>query len=60
MEVKLDLEDEDYEKLSKRADRNGFDSPEEYGSFMIETVLDELETETGDDVRDRLEDLGYM
>lgn len=60
MEVKFDLDEEDYEKLSRRANRNGFDSPEEYGSFMVETVLDELETETDDDVRGRLEDLGYM
>lgn len=60
MEVKFDLDEEDYEKLSRRANRNGFDSAEEYGSFIIKTVLGELETETDDDVRGRLEDLGYM
>jgi hypothetical protein len=60
MELTVDLDDEVYERLATRAKRHEFDSSEEYVVFMITTVLDELEGEDNDDVRDRLEDLGYL
>lgn len=60
MEFTVDLDDEMYERLEARSKRHEFDSPEEYAAIMITTVLDELEGEENEDVRDRLEDLGYL
>lgn len=60
MELTIELDDEVYEQLKTRAERHKFDSPEEYVTVMVTTVLDELEEEEDDDVRDRLEDLGYL
>lgn len=57
----LDIDDELYERLSRRADEKGFESPEDYSITIIKTVLDELEkTDTDDQVQNRLEDLGYL
>jgi hypothetical protein len=60
MELTVDLDDEVYEQLESRAKRHEFDSPKQYVAVMVTTVLDELEGEETDDVRDRLEDLGYL
>jgi len=60
MELTLELDNEVYERLERRADHHGFESPEEYGAIMIDTVLNELETDKDDEVRNRLEDLGYL
>jgi len=61
MELTLDIEEETYGSLGRRANRNGFDSTDEYASMIIRTVIDELEGGEEDDaVRDRLEDLGYL
>lgn len=60
MELTIDLDDNVCERLETRAKRHEFDSPEEYVAVMVTTVLDELEGEKTDDVRDRLEDLGYL
>jgi hypothetical protein len=74
MDLVLDVDDGLYDRLSKRAVEQGFESPEAYARIVVETVLDELETTesraTGTDrtaetdadsgVQDRLEDLGYL
>lgn len=60
MELTIDLDDDVYERLETRAKRHEFDTSEEYATVMVTTVLDELEGEEGDDVRDRLQDLGYL
>lgn len=60
MELNLDRELED--RLSKRATHLGFESTEEYCEVILQTVIDEIESEgSGQDrVEDRLEDLGYL
>ena len=59
--MELNLDDANRERLAARAERLGFESPEEYARTIVETVLDELEAEQDDDaVQDRLEDLGYL
>lgn len=65
--MQLDIDDELYERLRKRAERQGFASAEEYSIIILETVLDELENIEDDndigsnnDVQSRLEDLGYL
>lgn len=58
--MELDLDEAHRERLTARAERFGFESPEAYAQTIIETVLDELETEHDDAVQDRLEDLGYL
>ncbi|AJF24786.1 hypothetical protein SG26_03215 [Haloarcula sp. CBA1115] len=60
MELTVDLDDDVYERLESRAKRHEFDTPAEYATVMITTVLDELEGKEDDNVRDRLEDLGYL
>lgn len=61
MELSIDIADERYEQLERRARTNGFESVEEYCTILITTVLDELEeTNQDDSVRTRLEDLGYL
>lgn len=60
MELTLELDDEVYDRLEQRADRHEFTSPEDYAEVIVTTVIDELESNEGDDVRDRLEDLGYL
>lgn len=60
MELTINLDDDVYERLETRAKRHEFDTSEEYVTVMITTVLEELEGKEDDDVRDRLEDLGYL
>jgi hypothetical protein len=61
MNLNVELPKDSYEMLVTRAENQGFDSPEEYGSMILRTVIDELEGPEEDDaVRDRLEDLGYV
>jgi hypothetical protein len=61
MNLSVELTEESYEMLARRAKKQGFDSPEEYSSMILRTVIDELEgPEENDEVRDRLEDLGYL
>ncbi|TKX85368.1 hypothetical protein EXE43_13995 [Halorubrum sp. SS5] len=68
--MKLDIDRELYEILSRRAAENGYASAEEYSKEILETVIQELESQTeqrqeetvSDDERvtNRLEDLGYL
>ena len=61
MELALDLEDDLYETLERRAEANGFESIEEYSRTILRTVVEELEADSTDDaVEERLEDLGYL
>jgi len=61
-ELTLELDPEQYDQLQKRAERFGFETAETYAKTIVETVLDELESEPSEEdaVRDRLEDLGYL
>lgn len=61
MELALELDDDVYERLQRRAQNNGFESTEAYCRTVLRTVLEELEAEaTDDEVEQRLEDLGYL
>lgn len=62
MNLELDIDDERYEQLRSRAGRHGFESPEQYATVIIETVVTELEgpEDADENVRDRLDDLGYL
>lgn len=61
MELVIDLDEETYETLERRAETNEFESPEEYSRVVLRTVMEELEENTeSDDVEQRLEDLGYL
>lgn len=57
------------ERVDERVPRTEFDSADEYVAFVVEEVLFRVESETGDadvdtvdedQVRDRLESLGYL
>lgn len=61
MELSLDLDDDLYGVLERRAENNGFESTEEYSRTILRTVVEELEADASDDaVEERLEDLGYL
>lgn len=61
MDLALELDDDVYERLERRAKNNGFESTEEYCRTILRTVIEELEEErTADEVEERLEDLGYL
>jgi len=61
MELIVEVDDDVHERLARRAAEQGLETPAEYSALILETVIDELETpETDDDVRNRLEDLGYL
>jgi predicted CopG family antitoxin len=59
----IDIDDDLYERLQRRALDNEFDSTKEYCQTVLEIVVDELESDAEDaqaEVEDRLEDLGYL
>lgn len=59
MDVTID--DDLSDRISERADTVGFDSTEAYVNELLRTILNELEsTSEGGEVKDRLEDLGYL
>jgi len=59
--MQIQIDNELRERLSRRANKIGFDSTEEYAIIILETVVDELEeTDAEGDVESRLEDLGYL
>lgn len=61
MELTLDLDDDLYGTLERRAENNEFESIEEYSRTILRTVVEELEADASDDeVEERLEDLGYL
>lgn len=62
MEITLEVDDDIFEAIERRARKNEFDSPEEYCEIVIRTVVEELEAESSENdvVEDRLEDLGYL
>lgn len=61
MELTLELDDDLYRTLERRAQDNGFESIEEYSGTILRTVVEELEEDaTNDGVEERLEDLGYL
>lgn len=61
MELTLDLDDDLYGTLERRARDNGFESLEAYSETILRTVVEELEEHpTDDEVAERLEDLGYL
>lgn len=55
-----------YERVSKRVDHSEFDSVDDYVTFVLEEVLNQLEGENTSDagdrneVMDKLRDLGYL
>jgi hypothetical protein len=61
MELVVQIDDDIYDQLVRRADEHEFESAEEYSKKILQTVIDELETDTADgSVTDRLSDLGYL
>lgn len=61
MELRLDINEDIYERLATRAERYGFESTEAYTRTIVETVILELEGHQSDgEVEERLEDLGYL
>lgn len=59
--MQLDVDDQLYDSLSQRAREKGFDSAEEYSIVVLETVIDELESQNPEEeVQNRLQDLGYL
>jgi hypothetical protein len=57
------------ERVEKRLPRSEWDTPEAYVTYVMEEVLARVESDTGDDdfepidereVKDRLESLGYL
>lgn len=59
--MKVDIDDDLCDRLETRAETVGLDSAEAYSVFVLETVVDELETQDKNtDVTDRLKDLGYL
>ena len=59
--MQIQIDNELRERLSRRANKIGFDSTEKYAIIILETVVDELEeTDAEGDVESRLEDLGYL
>lgn len=61
MDLTLELDEDLYGALERRAENNGFDSTEEYCRTILRTVIEELEEDVADDaVEERLEDLGYL
>lgn len=56
----VDIDEGIYNRLDRRAKAKGFESAEAYSAFVLETVIDELDSDEDDEVRDRLEDLGYL
>ena len=58
--MQLDVDEELYRRLEQRAEETGFDSAEEYSRVVLQTVMEELTEAEDDQVRDRLEDLGYL
>lgn len=61
MELTLELEDDVYATLERRAENNGFESTAEYAATILRLVTEELEDEAAaNEVEERLEDLGYL
>ena len=62
MDVTVDLDEEVFLVLQRRAEKNGFDSTAEYCEAALGILASELEPEgePDDDVEERLEDLGYL
>lgn len=63
MKLNLEIDDDLIRVLERRAEENGFESTEEYCRTILSAVVEELEkkdTEAGDEVEERLEDLGYL
>jgi len=63
MKLNLEIDDDLSRVLERRAEENGFESTEEYCQTVLRTVVEELEkeeSEAGDEVEERLEDLGYL
>jgi hypothetical protein len=58
--MQLDVDDDLYRRLERRAEETGFESAEEYSLVVLRTVIDEVTEAEDDEVRDRLEDLGYL
>ena len=59
--MKLDINEEFYDRLAQRADQKGFDSAEEYSTVVLETVIDEIEDDSpSEEITTRLQDLGYL
>jgi Arc/MetJ-type ribon-helix-helix transcriptional regulator len=65
----IELPAEIVDRVDERLPRTEFDSTDEYIAFVLEEVLSQVEAETGDgdvdtvdeeQVRDRLESLGYL
>ena len=61
--LNLEIDAELSQTLEIRAEEHGFESIEEYSKIILQTVIDELESEnkeTDEEVTERLEDLGYL
>lgn len=61
VDLTLTVSEDLHRSLARRAEEHGFGSTEEYCETVLELVVEELEREgAGDEVEDRLEDLGYL
>jgi len=62
MELSLEINDDLGGVLERRAEKNGFQSTEEYCCTILQTVVEELEEDADapNEVEERLEDLGYL
>lgn len=61
--LNLEIDAELGKTLENRAEEYGFESIEEYSQMILQTVVDELESESkaaDEEVAERLEDLGYL
>jgi hypothetical protein len=63
--MELDVDTELRDRLASRAEQVGFESTEAYAEMVLAVVVDELESgeqnsDRSEEVRDRLEDLGYL
>jgi len=63
MEISVELDEETYRILERRAEENHFESTGEYCQRVLEILSEELEQDRfsdEDEVEQRLEDLGYL
>lgn len=61
MELTVDVDAAIHDSLTRRAEKNGFESTEAYCETILELVVEELEgDQRSEQVEQRLEDLGYL
>jgi hypothetical protein len=64
--TEVDLSDDVYDRVQARVDASEFETPDAYVEYVVETVLERIESDedgtAGDreEVMDKLRDLGYL